>query len=91
MGTTQVGERSSSSPLLHRATSPEKLLRLVAAISLVVVVSAWIIGYARQASLVDFISLYFGARRLIEGQSPYGAAATAELSETWDGCLPRLA
>lgn len=51
-------------------------LTLVPALWLVLLISSPLLG-------VDFYPLYFAAQRTLAGQSPYGAAATAQLVQQW--------
>ena len=70
------------------ATSPNRLLRLTAAVCLVMVSAVWIIGdcIARQSGRLLPVR-YFGAHRPLQGKSPYGSEATAELGRSWHALL----
>jgi hypothetical protein len=50
----------------------------------VILAGAWLAIFIQTVSTVDFYPLYFGARKLLAGQSPYGQNATDHLLEVWD-------
>jgi hypothetical protein len=45
---------------------------------------SWIALLAKKGSSVDFYPLYFGARRIANGQSPYTSEANRELQNSWE-------
>jgi hypothetical protein len=58
--------------------------RRLAYLPLAALCSIWIVLIGSNGDLAtDFYPLYFAARRMLAGLSPYGAAATAELARQW--------
>lgn len=52
---------------------------------LVALPALWLITlYAQSPRAPDFFPLYFAAGRVLAGESPYGAQATAALAQRWD-------
>jgi hypothetical protein len=49
----------------------------------ILVISLWISLFILNVSAVDFYPLFFAARRVKNGQSPYGVEATQSLSQQW--------
>lgn len=49
-----------------------------------VIMTLWLMALFSDPRLgTDFYPLYFGARRIISGESPYGAEATQALMREW--------
>lgn len=65
-------------------TSPSRSPLWVLAL-LIGLPSLWLITlYAQAPQAIDFFPLYFAARQVLGGQSPYGPEATTALAQVWD-------
>jgi hypothetical protein len=63
---------------------PKLKSRRFAHLPLIAICSIWIVLIASNSDLgTDFYPLYFAARRMLVGLSPYGNVATAELARQW--------